>query len=562
LAFSAGAYRFLSDRIVADTRSAFLAASQQIQREFDEQFSDYDLTLNAMRAFVSHSEYLTSEHFSRFIKHFSVQGRLKAISAYMYAECRREDVSPVKRRPPVERAFTTATYRPSATTNSRPVDVIAFVEPRHHNDWMLGMDMRALGYSTSIDQPRNHDDTTSNGHSADFLDSQTLGLRLAVYKDDANTVTTPRERLIGSVGIRVSMIAAMRAALPSDVAGKIRVQITSPHDESVSGASQTTTSRIARLADSSTVFPAVAISLDDRSASSLTTTVEKNVGGQRLRFDYVGNPASLSSPIYRALPSVVFILGAVVSILLGALIAALVRSRDKLERAVIRRTLELDTKNRQLRNQIGKQTRLERELVNIVDEERKRLGRELHDNVGQLLTAVSFLAQSLYKKIGSCEASLAGHVSKIEQHLGEAISHVRLLAKAVYPLQMDAGHLAVALAQLLHDVDEVYGVRCVLDWDGKWNLDDASAVHIYRIVQEAVRNSIHHGAASEVTIRISVANGKPIMQIIDNGLGFDPAAQDEKPGLGLQVMRHRCNLMGVDFSIARGSSAGSIISIG
>jgi len=248
------------------------------------------------------------------------------------------------------------------------------------------------------------------------------------------------------------------------------------------------------------------------------------------------------------------------TLLLFGLIHMLHRSALELEEQVGKRTHDLEQANRRLRDEMSQRARLEEEVLRVAEEERKALGQDLHDDLGQQLTAVAFLAQSLTRDLESKSPGPAEQASRIVNYLGAAISKIRLLAKGLYPVARDAAGEEIGFEQLAAESREIFSIDCKVIGKASFSGDTPGAAQqLYRVAQEAVRNAVKHGKASAVTIELSSIGGKPRMVIADNGIGFDESKT--RPGLGLQIMRSRCRLLGLDLTISRAPNGGAVLCI-
>ena len=145
-------------------------------------------------------------------------------------------------------------------------------------------------------------------------------------------------------------------------------------------------------------------------------------------------------------------------------------------------------------------------------------------------------------------------------HLGGALSKIRLLAKGLYPISPVAGDNEMGFEQLAAESREIFSIDCRVIGSASFsNGTPGAAQQLYRVAQEAVRNAVKHGRASCVTIELSRVDGKPRMVIADNGSGFDHTGPGS--GLGLQIMRSRCHMLGLDLTISRAPNGGARVCI-
>jgi len=146
---------------------------------------------------------------------------------------------------------------------------------------------------------------------------------------------------------------------------------------------------------------------------------------------------------------------------------------------------------------------LEQQILSACFEQRRKIGLELHDDLGQRLTAVAFLAAFLARDLARTNSPSAKDAFKMEKLLGDAVSQIRLLARGLFPAALEDGGLLGALERLAEDARAAYRIECRVLWHASASREDSSvALHLYRICQEALSNAVRHGKASRVTIEL------------------------------------------------------------
>jgi two-component system sensor histidine kinase UhpB len=221
---------------------------------------------------------------------------------------------------------------------------------------------------------------------------------------------------------------------------------------------------------------------------------------------------------------------------------------------------ELKRVEEKLRDSKERIEALSHRLFEVQEEERARLARDLHDDLGQTLTAAAFLAQSLSLDLQARWTPGAEQASVIEQHLSGAVEKTRLLAQGLVPLASRVGSISVALEQLGRYARESFRIDCEVVCEPAEIVEEREvAEHLYYIAQEGVLNAVKHGHASAVTISLSLTGGSPRLrlQIIDNGDGVDAARLQRSTGVGLGLMRGRCRALGMQMTLERHPRGGT-----
>jgi PAS domain S-box-containing protein len=226
--------------------------------------------------------------------------------------------------------------------------------------------------------------------------------------------------------------------------------------------------------------------------------------------------------------------------------AALRQARRQLETRVAERTQALADANTALKQEMSQRLRIEQELIDISESEQQRFGRELHDGLGQHLTATAIQAELLARDLESAGQPLSQQSAQnIEAMLSEAVAQTRLLAQGLYPMEIEAGGLAGALQHLASATTRQTRRECTLHCPEPVEATDhAGAVHLYRIAQEAVNNASKHSEAGPIAIALTQESGALKLHVRSN-LDAQALAADAD-GLGLRIMRHRAHLMGAE----------------
>jgi PAS domain S-box-containing protein len=193
--------------------------------------------------------------------------------------------------------------------------------------------------------------------------------------------------------------------------------------------------------------------------------------------------------------------------------------------------------------------RLEMEIAGISERERHQFGRELHDGLGQQLTGLEMLSHALAQDLKGAGPALAQRAWRLNQALRETVTQARLISHGLSPVPVEADGLMRALAQLAADTGALPGVTCRFDCQQPVELADlATATHLYRIAQEAVNNALKHGRAKRIVIRLTDTAGTRALIIRNNGRAL-PTRKTVTDGMGLNVMRHRAEMIGATLTL-------------
>lgn len=212
-----------------------------------------------------------------------------------------------------------------------------------------------------------------------------------------------------------------------------------------------------------------------------------------------------------------------------------------------------------LRERAAEQVRLEREVLEISENERRRIGHDFHDGLGQRLTAASMATNALIGALKADAPALAERGEDIGRQLRAAIAEARSLSHGLAPVELVDDGLMGALTVLASDTS-LGEMRCVFECAEPVRIADGEiAVHLYRIAQEAVSNALKHAQALEIRIGLESRAGVVVLEVDDDGNGIEEGAPSTR-GIGLRVMRYRAGLLGGNLEIGSAPAGGTRIS--
>ncbi|MDO8465950.1 MAG: sensor histidine kinase, partial [Gallionella sp.] len=197
------------------------------------------------------------------------------------------------------------------------------------------------------------------------------------------------------------------------------------------------------------------------------------------------------------------------------------------------------------------------------EEERKRIARELHDELAQKLTVLKLQIASIMSVVSAKEAGLAPQIHDINALLTETINAVGQIAANLRPVLLDQLGLVTALRGLVEEFSERTKVECELSvHPADLSVDDGLATPLYRMVQESLTNVARHAQATEVIVSLyRDPSGKITLDINDNGKGFANVDQSMRRSFGLIGMRERAALLGGEMKIHSQPGAGTSVEI-
>jgi PAS domain S-box-containing protein len=201
--------------------------------------------------------------------------------------------------------------------------------------------------------------------------------------------------------------------------------------------------------------------------------------------------------------------------------------------------------------------RLERELIEVAERERRQLGHEIHDDLGQVLHGLNFLAEELQSRMEQKGIAEASELDRVRFYLSEAMARTRSLAHGLQPVPPVPEGLMSALKEHVQRVGVLYHIVCRFQCPQPVYVhDSAVATHLFRIAQEAVNNAIKHAECTRIVIQLKATSERLILAIRDNGHGRFLEKGDHC-GMGLHVMRFRAAAINGSLAVQRSPRGGT-----
>jgi len=222
-----------------------------------------------------------------------------------------------------------------------------------------------------------------------------------------------------------------------------------------------------------------------------------------------------------------------------------------LEEQVRKRTVQLENAQTHLKN-------LSKNIIASQEREKELMARELHDHLGQVLTALRIDAVGIGKYLFEMDVKAFERAKRMSVLIDDTIEDVRDMAYRLRPRVLDDLGLTDALESLVSDFEKRSNVSCVFRHGDIPEIDKTLATALYRIGQEAVTNSLRHSSATNILVELRTDFEGVVLTIEDDGCGFDLNTKDQN-GFGLEGMRERANLAGGRLSIVTSKSQGTKI---
>jgi signal transduction histidine kinase len=205
---------------------------------------------------------------------------------------------------------------------------------------------------------------------------------------------------------------------------------------------------------------------------------------------------------------------------------------------------------------ITESKKAEQDIVEISGREQRRIGQDLHDGLCQTLLATQFTLRVLAGSISKTKAAKVDEcLEEMREHLRNAIAQADVIARGLYPVELDTQGLMAALSELARNMSRIYRIDCAFECPKPVKIPTpTTASHLYRIGQEAVSNAIKGGKAARIRIRLEQKPKTICLSILDNGRGMPKGPC--RNGMGLALMAYRARMINATLKIQRRAKRG------
>jgi len=262
------------------------------------------------------------------------------------------------------------------------------------------------------------------------------------------------------------------------------------------------------------------------------------------------------------LPWLILAGGLLSSALLCGMLYSLTSSHTRAVKIAAEITKDLRESEEELRASAGQLQALSRRLVDVQESERRQFSRELHDRVGQNLTALSISLDILKTRLaGNGNDEFSTRLDDAAALLESTAGSIENVMSELRPPMLDDYGLLPALQWYADAFSDRTGIEVAVDGDERIErMPQASEIALFRIMQEALNNIAKHAHASHVRISLERSHAQLVVSVSDDGVGFEPASgpvSRRRPGLGMVTMRERAQAVGGRFEIGAAPGRGT-----
>lgn len=432
-------------------------------------------------------------------------------------------------------------------------EVLIYLAPIGSWGSRFGFDIRTRDASGWLDESRDSGRLISGGHPLPIMKNPRnmgMAMRLPVYRQDmpSRTVAERRAAYIGSIGLGFSMPKLMQGVLHEMGAPDMRLTLIDADTGTLLFDSESTDALPApprAVVDDNTFGTQVDIPFSGRVWHGFFSTRKSDAySGFDLMVPWLAGGAAF-----------------MVTMLLWALFQTLANSRRRALRLATSMTRELRESQDKLEASHQNLRRLAAHADQIKEDERKRIAREIHDDLGQNLLALRIEADLLSSRTSDRHPRLHARARATVEQIDTTIKSVRQIINDLRPNVLDLG-LTAAVEWQIADFRRRTGIACELH-DGAHDIevDDNCATAFFRILQESLNNVTRHARATRVHVALRLTGGLLSMTVADNGQGMAPGGRDKAHSFGLVGIEERIKILGGTFSIRSQPGEGTMIQV-
>jgi len=562
LAFGAGAYFATAGAIESDAQARFRSMARAAQSNIDTRIKSYGDVLRGVAGLFRTNPDTSASQFRQYVEQLDIKRNFPGIVVINYARSVRADDLPALNE---ELRARLARHGVSQHTPLQPSSerdsytVLVYIEPLSSDLYdKLGLDLEARGTTRRVmAHARDTGLLSASGIRIPLRpgpNQTALALRLPVYRGEPMASSMEQRRLayVGSVGLGFGVTPLVSGVLEEFPVEGVRLMLTElaePGEPAPRAFLYDSLATIER--------PAPAAPPDDGSVFATSLPIEFN---QRVwRADFSVAKSALYTRFDMYYPWLAAFAASTSAALLYTLFQTLASSRRNALRMAEEMTRELRASQAKLQSSHEKLRLLAAHAEQIKEGERKRIAREIHDDLAQNLLALKIEAELLANRTRGGHRRLHARADATVRQIDVTIRSVRQIINDLRPNVLDLG-LSAAVDWQVADFARRTGIECELvDDDGEHRIDDHCATAFFRILQESLNNVARHARATRVRIALQQQADMLTMTIRDNGVGMQPGSRNRHGSFGLVGIEERVGILGGSFSISSGLDSGTTI---
>ena len=512
---------------------------------------------------------LTREQFHHYVEGLALEQEFPGIEAINFARYVTDDQRPTfeasMRKEIAAMSSGYPPFRIAPPGRRTSYNVITYIEPIAGWSNRFGIDITGDGEIPSHKLMRETGQTTASATPLSFLSGVNgtgLSMRIPLYRNGVplTTVEERRAAFLGSVGIGFRVQKLIDGVLNQIPVRGVRLTMTDVGAHR--GSSQRAVAEPARVlydSNASLAMPFPPVAKSDPATFVKTLALGYNMRVWEAQFSI--RKANLYTGFDAYVPWLAMLAGFVSTMLLYIVFHTLSASRRNAVALAQNMTKELRASEARLQMSNENLRQLGAHAEKIKEAERKRIAREIHDDLGQNLLALRIEADMLSSRTGSKHPRLHARARATVNQIDATIKSVRQIINDLRPNVLDLG-LNAAVDWQIADFQRRTGIECALaETHQDIEVSDHCATALFRILQESLSNILRHAQATRVQVVLRVEREWILMSVGDNGIGLPPQARHKTGSFGLVGIEERINILGGTFDIHSDPRTGTTIRV-
>ncbi|SDC76409.1 Histidine kinase-, DNA gyrase B-, and HSP90-like ATPase [Massilia sp. PDC64] len=537
--------------IESDVHERFVRHAKYAQAVINMRIKSYTDLLRGAASVLQSGDTLTHRQFHDYVQGLHLARNYPAVDTLNFATWVRED-----QRPQFEAEFTRelqAFLGPDARPVITPSGirlaylVVTYIEPDAKNTRLYGLDLMSNPYfRTQLAQSRDDGMLRASGRPIAALSTSNdnhLGMRVPVYRHGPllTSVEQRRAAYLGSLGIAFSLPKLLNGVMDEMPIPGVRMTLFDVGPREVIGHDTSTWPKVLFDSRGTVANPTPPLDSGD---DVFTATLPLDFNGRPWQTTYSVQKARLRTDFDIYYPKLMMAFGFLGSVLLYALLHILTSSRRAALELAQEMTSELRESQTKLQLSHQKLRRLADHAYQIKELERKRIAREIHDDLGQSLLALRIEAELLAGRTKGTHNHLNKRARSTLLQIDTTIKSVRQIINDLRPTVLDLG-LSAAVEWQVDQFQKRTGIQCEIQDDhGEIALADHCATAFFRILQESLTNIVRHANATHVKVELRLNGGWLSLTVRDNGCGLPPGGRNKYGSFGLVGIEERVVILG------------------